>query len=34
MSLPEDHPDVQSVWLEVYKSFIEAVSGCACYVVS
>lgn len=27
MGLPEDHPDVVSVWLEMYKSFIEAVDG-------
>lgn len=27
MGLPEDHPDVGAVWLEVYKSFIEAVDG-------
>jgi hypothetical protein len=27
MALPEDHPDVASVWLEVYKSFVEAVDG-------
>jgi uncharacterized UPF0160 family protein len=27
MGLPEDSADVQAVWLEVYKSFIEAVGG-------
>lgn len=27
MGLPEDHPDVAAVYLEVYKSFIEAVGG-------
>ncbi|GBF89168.1 metal-dependent hydrolase [Raphidocelis subcapitata] len=27
MALPEDHPDVTAVWLEIYKTFIEAVDG-------
>jgi uncharacterized UPF0160 family protein len=27
MKLPVDHPDVQTVYLEVYKNFIEAVDA-------
>lgn len=27
MGVPEDHPDAAAVWLEVYKSFVEAVDG-------
>jgi uncharacterized UPF0160 family protein len=27
MGLPADHPDVHTVWLQVYKSFIEALDG-------
>jgi uncharacterized UPF0160 family protein len=27
MGLPADHPDVHTVWLQVYKSFIEALDA-------
>ncbi|PRW61099.1 UPF0160 -like [Chlorella sorokiniana] len=27
MQLPADHPDVQTVWLQVYRSFLEAVDA-------